>query len=78
MLIVTRDESPLVYRTPDASGGSNFECSTAPFYNCLARLAVARERTSNANAHAKREIYIYMGGGGEIEREKWREKKEGD
>ena len=31
VLIVTRDESPLVYRAPDASEDSNFDCSTALF-----------------------------------------------
>ena len=31
MLIVTRDESPLVYRAPDASEDSKLDCSTALF-----------------------------------------------
>ena len=31
MLIVTRDESPLVYRAPAASEDSKFDCSTALF-----------------------------------------------
>ena len=31
MLIVARDESPLVYCAPDASEDSNFDCSTALF-----------------------------------------------
>ena len=31
MLIVTRDESPLVFRARDASEDSKFDCSTALF-----------------------------------------------
>ena len=68
MIILTRDESPLVYRGLVVLEDSNFDLSTALFhvtmyrqfarkvdtsansaliryYNCLARLALARERT---------------------------------
>ena len=68
MIILTRDESPLVYRVPVVSEDSNFDLSTALFhvamyrqfarkvgtsansaliryYYCLARPALARERT---------------------------------
>ena len=48
VLIVTRDESPLVYRAPDASEDSNFDCSTALFQVTMFR-QFARKVGASAN-----------------------------
>ena len=49
MLIVTRDGSPLVYRTPDASEHSNFDCTTALFQVTMYR-QFARKVGTRANS----------------------------
>ena len=49
MLIVTRDESPLVYRAPDASEDSKFDCSTALFQVTMYR-RFARNVGTSANS----------------------------
>ena len=49
MLIVTRDESPLVYRAPDASEDSMFDCSTALFQVTMYR-QFARKVGTSANS----------------------------
>ena len=47
--IVTRDESPLVYRAPDASEDSNFDCSIALFQVTMYR-QFARKVGTSANS----------------------------
>ena len=54
MLIVTRDESPLVYRAPDASEDSNFDCSTA-----LIQDTMYRQFARKVGASAKSAIIRY-------------------
>ena len=49
VLIVTRDESPLFYRVPDASEDSNFDCSTALFHVTMYR-QFARKVSASANS----------------------------
>ena len=49
VLIVSRDESLLVYRTPDASEDSNFDCSTALFQVTMYR-QFARKVGTSANS----------------------------
>ena len=49
MLILTRDESPLVYRAPVASEDSNFDCSTALFHVTVYR-QFARKVGTSANS----------------------------
>ena len=50
MLIVTRDESPLFYRAPDASEDSNFDCSTALFQVTMYRQFAWKVGTSANSA----------------------------
>ena len=49
MLIIIRDESPLVYRVPDASEDSKFDCSTALFQVTMYR-QFARKVGTSANS----------------------------
>ena len=49
MLIVIRDESPLVYRAPDASEDSKLDCSTALFQVTMYR-QFARKVGTSANS----------------------------
>ena len=48
MLILIRDESPLVYREPVASEDSNFDCSTALFHVTM-YMQFARKVGTSAN-----------------------------
>ena len=50
MLIVTRDESPLVYRAPVVSKESNFDCSTAIFNVTMYRQFARKVGTSADSA----------------------------
>ena len=57
MLILTRDESPLVYRAPDTLEDSNFDCSTALFHVTMYR-QFARKVGTSANSAL---IRYYLG-----------------
>ena len=46
MRILTRDESPLVYRAPFVSEDSNFDCSTALFHVAMYRQFTRKVGTS--------------------------------
>ena len=48
MLIVTRDESPLVYRAPAASEDSKFDCSTALFQVTMYRQFARKVGSANS------------------------------
>ena len=48
MIILTRDESPLVYRATDVSDDSNFDLSTALFHVTMYR-QFARKVCTSAN-----------------------------
>ena len=50
MLIVTRDESPLVYHAPVASEDSKFDCSTALFQVTMYRQFAWKVSTSANSA----------------------------
>ena len=49
MIILTRDESPLVYRAPVVSKDSNFDLSTAQFHVTMYR-QFARKVGTSANS----------------------------
>ena len=50
MLILTRDESPLVYRAPVASEDSNFDCSIALFHVTMYRQFARKVGTRDNSA----------------------------